>query len=249
MEQLSGFAEVIPRTERPGVRFGHLRGFAKASLNPRKRVINRPGVQPRNKAEGEEVLRALRVSRLDASFLTDLGGDRGHRDLVDKEIRQRPIVARILGVAGLVEVPIFKGVGVQDDGGTALQHRHIGLQAGRVHGHQHIGAIAMGRDVMVRNVDLKRGNATEGAGRGTNLCGVVREGCQVVTEHRRDLREAVTGELHAVARVARKPDYYPVDLLRGQPASRHGACPPLGRRCPLAPGTNPSATPRVACGA
>ncbi len=82
----------------------------------------------------------------------------------------------------------------------------VGLQRGRVHGHEHVGGVARRDDVVVGDVHLERRDAGDGAGRGTDLGRVVRHRRQVVAEHGADVGEAVAGELHAVAGVAGEPD-------------------------------------------
>ena len=66
---------------------------------------------------------------------------------------------------------------------------------------------------MVGEVKLEAGDAGQGAGRGTDLGGEVRQRGQVVAERRRFLGEAVPRQLHAVAGVARETDNDTVKLL------------------------------------
>ena len=56
----------------------------------------------------------------------------------------------------------------------------LALQRRRVHGHQHVGRVARGRDVVVRDVDLEGRHAGQGPGRGPDLGREVREGGEVV---------------------------------------------------------------------
>ena len=59
---------------------------------------------------------------------------------------------------------------------------------------------------MIRDLDLERGDAGQGALRRAYLGGVVGLGGEVVTEKRCLGSESVTGELHAVTGVTRKPN-------------------------------------------
>ena len=61
---------------------------------------------------------------------------------------------------------------------------------------------------MIREVQLEAGHAGQGALRCADLGGKVRQGGQVIAEDRSLLGEPVTGELHAVAGVACKPNDY-----------------------------------------
>ena len=77
---------------------------------------------------------------------------------------------------------------------------------------KHGRRIAVGVDVVVGDVDLEGRHAGQRSGRSADLGGELGEGCQVVAEQRTGGGEPVTGQLHAVARVAGEPDDDPVDL-------------------------------------
>ena len=68
---------------------------------------------------------------------------------------------------------------------------------------------------MVGEVELEAGDARERAGRRADLGREVGQRREVVAEHRRLAREAVAGELHAVAGVAGEADDHLVELLDG----------------------------------
>ena len=89
----------------------------------------------------------------------------------------------------------------------------VGLERGRVHRDQHVGRVAGVR--MSWSAKCSWNDETPGSvpcGR-PDLGREVRQRRQVVAEGRRLLGEPVTGELHAVAGVAREPDDHAVELL------------------------------------
>ena len=90
----------------------------------------------------------------------------------------------------------------------------VGLEGGRVHGHEHVGRVAGRQDVVVGEVDLEGRDAGERAGGGADLGREVREGREVVADERARSVNAVAGELHAVAGVAGEADDHPFQLLR-----------------------------------
>ena len=58
----------------------------------------------------------------------------------------------------------------------------VGLQGGRVHGHQGVELVAGRVDVVAAEVDLEAGDAGQGAGRGADLGGKVGKRADVVAE-------------------------------------------------------------------
>ena len=114
-------------------------------------------------------------------------------------------------VAGLLQCPLVEGVAVDDDRCARLQVADVGLQRGRVHGHQHVRVVARGEDVVVRDVDLERRDAGQGARRRPDFGREVRQRRQVVAEDGRTGRETVAGQLHTVAGVPGEADDDPVE--------------------------------------
>ena len=102
-----------------------------------------------------------------------------------------------------------------------FHHVDARLEAGRVHGHKDVRAVAVGRDVVIRDMDLKRRNSAQRSRWRTNLSRVVRERCEVVAEQSTGCGESITSQLHAVARVAGEPDNNPVELLRDRGVAFH----------------------------
>ncbi len=206
LEELRGLAEVQPGLERGEVGVAHLRAGRELLLDPLERRVDRPGVHPRDQAEGEEVLRPLGVARLDPELLAGFEREARHRYLHDVVRGERPVVERVGVVADLGEVALVERVRVDEDGGARRQLGQVGLERRGVHGHEDVGGVARRDDVVVGDVHLEGRDTGDGARRRPDLRRVVRHGRQVVAEHRADVGEAVAGELHAVAGVAGEPD-------------------------------------------
>src|SRR5438477_188562 len=75
--------------------------------------------------------------------------------------------------------------------------------------------IAGRQDVLVREVDLERGDPGERAGRRADLRREVGKRCEVVAEDRGCVGEALSGELHAVPGIACKADDYLMEFFNG----------------------------------
>ncbi len=89
----------------------------------------------------------------------------------------------------------------------------VGLQGGRVHGHEDVGLVSRGEDVPGTDVDLVARDAGQRARGGADLGGEVGEGGEVVSGDGRRLRELRADELHAVAGVPDEADGDAFDLL------------------------------------
>ena len=213
MEELCGLAEVVAGAERPRVRLRHERAGLEPVGDPLERALDRAGVEPADEAEREEVLGALSVARLDPDLLARLLGDRGHRDLIEGEVREAAVGQRVRVVAGLGQRALVEGVEVGDDRRSALDVGHVRTEPRRVHRHEHVWGVAVRRDLVVRDVDLKRRHASERARWCPDLRWIVREGRQVVAQDRAGCREPVASQLHAITGVTGEADDHPVDLL------------------------------------
>ena len=122
------------------------------------------------------------------------------------------VLQRVRGVAGLEEVAVGEVVDVDDDAGALGQVGQVRPQRGRVHRDQYVGRVAGGQDVVVGEVHLEGRHAGERALGGADLGGEVGERRQVVAQGGRLLGEAVSRQLHAVARVSSEPDDDSVQL-------------------------------------
>ena len=114
-------------------------------------------------------------------------------------VGQRAVLAWVLVVTGLFEVPLVEGIVVQDERSTGAKPLELALQRRRVHRHQHVRRVAWGVDVVVGDVHLERGHAGEGALGRPDLCGELRQCCQIVPGECAGRGEAVTRQLHAVS--------------------------------------------------
>ena len=82
----------------------------------------------------------------------------------------------------------------------------VGRQRGRVHRHQRVDRVARRVDVLAGKMNLETAHAGQRAVRRANLGREVGERRDVVAHQGRRVGELRAGQLHAVARVAAKPD-------------------------------------------
>ena len=149
----------------------------------------------------------------------------GH--LVDGVGVERPVGQRVGGVARLGQVALLEGVAVDDEHGPLGHQVDVGLERGGVHGHEHVGRVTRGEDVVVRDVDLEGGHPVDGAGRGPDLGREVGERGEVVAQEGAARGETVPRELHPVTGVAGEAHDDLVQLLRSVLRSRWHALPHL----------------------
>jgi hypothetical protein len=89
----------------------------------------------------------------------------------------------------------------------------VRLERRRVHGDEQVRYVAGRHDVEVGDVDLEARHAGDGPGRRPDLGRIVGQRGEVVAERCAHIGEPVTDELHAIARVACKPDHHPIEHL------------------------------------
>jgi hypothetical protein len=130
-------------------------------------------VEPRHQAQGEHVLRALRLALGHVHLLERLERERRQRYLVDVVLLQRAVVERVGLVAGLLEVPLGEGVTVDDQGAALGQVAQVRLERRGVHRDEHVRRVAGSEDVVICEVELKAGDAGERAGGSANLGGEI----------------------------------------------------------------------------
>ena len=215
-EVLRGLAVRVAGLERGRVRLRDLGPLAELLLDELERPLGGPVVEPAHQPEREEVLRALGLARGDPlDPLQRLDRHRGQRDLVHVVVGERAVLERVRLVAGLLQVALLERVGVDDQRAALGQVLHVRAQRGRVHRHEHVRRVAGREDVVVGEVELEAGDARERACRRADLGREVGQRREVVPHHRGLAREAVAGELHPVARVAREADDHALELLDG----------------------------------
>ncbi len=213
-EVLGGLAVGVARLERGRVRLRDLGPLRELPLDELERPLGRPVVEPAHQPEREEVLRALGLARRDP--FDALQGAHRHRrepDLVDVEVVERPVLERVGVIAGLLQVALLERVGVDDQRPALRQVADVRLQRRRVHRDEDVRRVARREDVVVGEVELEARHARERAGGRADLGREVRERREVVSEQGGLAREAVSRELHPVARVTREADDHAVELL------------------------------------
>ena len=131
---------------------------------------------------------------------------------------ERVVAERVRLVAGLVEVAGVERVDVDSNVDPGVMSRRLAFNAAGFIATEHVRRVAGGRDLVVRDVHLERRHSGDRARGGTDLGREVRQRREVVAEGGGELGEAIADELHAVARVARKPDHHAAK--RFHPTSR-----------------------------
>ena len=148
-----------------------------------------------------------------------------HVDLVQAvPLGQGRIVQRVVGVAGLGEVARRRRTAVLTmSRPPGLRSREMHLERGRVHGHQAVEPIARRVHALAAELELKARHSEQGARRGANLGGEVRERGDVVSRPGRLRGELLARELHAVAGVAGEADHRAIQFLPRLPGTRDGS--------------------------
>jgi hypothetical protein len=128
---------------------------------------------------------------------------------------QTAVVLGVRGVADLRQVALGELVGVENDHRAAREVAQVGLERRGIHRDEDAGGVAGGEHIVVGEVQLEAGDPGQGALRGADLGGEVRQRGEVVPEGGGLGGEPVPGELHAVPRVAGETYDDVVDRLTG----------------------------------
>ena len=208
VEDLGGLAEVPPGLERGAVGRPHELVAGEAVVDPGQHLVDRPGVDPADQAQREEVLGPVGVAGLDPERDRRLLRERGHRHLDHAVAAQRVVGQGVVGVAGLLQVALVEGVGVDDERPALLHPVQLVAQGGGVHGDEDVGRVTRRRDVVVGDVDLEGRHPGQRPRRGPDLGRELGQRGQVVAQPGADAGEPVSGQLHAVAGVPGEADHH-----------------------------------------
>jgi hypothetical protein len=137
----------------------------------------------------------------------------------------------LLVVAGLLQVALTEGGGVDDQRAGRAEIGEVDLEGGRVERHQYVELVARGPDPPAAELDLEGRNAEGGADRRPDLGRKIRERREIGAAQGGFLGEAAAGQLHAVAAVAGKA-HDERHAGRGLASARLPASP--GSRAPAA---------------
>jgi hypothetical protein len=212
--ELGGLAEGVAGPEDLLVGLDELRLLPELHRDGVELLLHGPAVEPVHHAEREVVAAARRLLGGEARALQGGVGQLRHVDrhhLVG--LLQGGVFERVRLVGRLLQVALGEGAGVDDQHAAVAQVGQVGLERGRVHGHQHVRRVARGVDLLRPEVHLVAGHAGQRAGRGPDLGRVVGEGGEIGARERVRLGELGAGELHTVAGVADEPDGDGLDLL------------------------------------
>ena len=145
-------------------------------------LLRGPLVQPAQQAQGEHVLAALGVLAGQPEVLQRLDRHRLHRQRVHPVALEAAVLQRGGAVADLGEVARGEVVGVDDERAAGPDVVDVRAQRRGVHGHEDVGGVPGGGDVVVGEVQLEAGDAGQGAGGGADLGGEVGQRRQVVAQ-------------------------------------------------------------------
>ena len=198
-ELLGGLAVRPTGLEGCDVRLHDLRLAGEFLLEEFDRSFGRPVVEPEKQSEGEHVLGPLCLLLRYVELLERFHGHGRQSDRVEPVCLQRIVVQRALGVTDLLHVALGEFVGIHDEIGAAREIGDVGFERGGVHGHEHIRLITGGGDVVIGEGELETRNPRQGPGGGADLRGEVGQGQQIVAHPGCLGREAIPGQLHAVA--------------------------------------------------
>ena len=113
----------------------------------------------------------------------------------------------------LLQVGRLETIGIDDNSCIRLCIFILSFEGCGVHSHKHVAFVARSVNFFRSDMHLKTRNACQRTLRSANVCGIVGEGADAVTNSGRDSREDVAGELHTVARISRKPDNHTVQIF------------------------------------
>ena len=223
-ERFGVLAVVPPGLECADIGLDQDRRFLELPLHPLERFFYGAVVQPRTQAERKKVLAPNHgpVGKLEVGQLG--GGQFGNRDFEQAYPRgEHLVLQRVPFESGLAEIGRIERVGIDNERATIAQLASMDRQRGRVHGNQNVRLVTRGEDLGAGEMQLKTADPGKGPRWCPNLGREVRQGGDVVTGKGRLVGELGAGQLHAVARIARKADYDAFDIfdrLLGRPANR-----------------------------
>jgi len=198
----------VARLEHARVGLRDIGALRELLADPLERRLQRPRVDPGDEAQREEILRAVLLFRVELEVGDGLVREAGHVDLVQAvALGQRGIVQRVLRVAGLVEIALLEGRGVDDQQAAGLEVAKMHLERSRIHRHQAVETVARRVHALAAELQLEAGDAEQRAGRGADLGGEVRQRGDVIARPRRLGGELLARQLHAIAGVSGEADH------------------------------------------
>ena len=184
-----GGVDVVPIVVAVGQGFdvglGDVGLLGKLGLEHRHGVVERTVEEPADEAEGEHVLTphgGLVVEAILGQSITHHRRDGGGHEL--HLFREAKLLDRVVGLElSLLQVTLGEGVRVDDDDGALAQILDVDLERGGVHGHEHIGLVTGGIDLLRAQMELEARDAEECSLRRANFGRVVGKGGDVVPEN------------------------------------------------------------------
>ena len=104
-------------------------------------------VEPEHHAEGEEVLRQFNLLAGESETFASANHHRRHRNLVEVVALQALVLKWIFSETRLAQVDVVEGIGIHNDRAAWHEVAKVHLERRRIHGDEHVRAIAWGVNV------------------------------------------------------------------------------------------------------
>ena len=205
-EHLRRLSVDVPRLQGVRVRLDVLGFLRKFLREPFQRRLHRPGVEPVQESQREEILAPLLFLVRELEAFERLQRQGRYPDLVGLVAGQRSVLQRVGVVSRLLQFALLERVGVDDDDAVLRHAGQIGPQRRRVEGDEHIRLISGRVDILRGELDLEPRHAGKRARRRADLGGKIRERRKVVADDGARVRELSSGDLHAIAGVPGESD-------------------------------------------
>ena len=228
-EHFRGFAVVVAGTKGATVGLRDGGDFAELFVDPADGGFQRPAVHPVHEAEGEHVLAAVDLDggEAEGAIFQRAGVEFGDGRTVEAVGFEGAVLQGVGCVGGLAQVNLRELILIDDEDATGGEVAQVCLEGGRVHGHQNIGLITGGIDLLAGEADLEAADAGEGALGSADFRGKIGEGADVVAGDGGGVGELGAGKLHAITGVTRKPDRYAFEFLNRVLLATFALCGPF----------------------
>ena len=169
--------------------------------------------QPHDQPQGPHILAANGCLVRKPKGLHRLQNLFGNINLQQPIGMERVVCQWIGGIAGSREILLGEGTGIDNNQSALLKFSKTGDESSRIHCDQHIKLVPCCTDFIGAIANLEGRNTEGRSGRRSDFCWKIRKRIQVVAVESGRLSETVTGQLHAVTRVASKAHRYAVYIM------------------------------------
>ena len=200
-------AIIIAGMQHADVVFGHIglcfKLFAQITLHQRLAAVE----EPANDAQSKHVAafqHGFVVERSVAQTGLHHRRDGAHHHAVAIDAELSKIVVGLK--FGLAQILFFEVVAVDDDGSRGRCILNLRFQRGGIHRHEHIAEVTWREHLVFTDFHLVSAHARQRTLRRANVGRIVLQRGDAVAYFGRNHRKNGAGQLHSVARIARKPN-------------------------------------------